>query len=313
MVVATLNGQAITLADVDRPVRGQLTALEKETAEKKHELRSNSLERLILERLVEAEAEKRGVDTETLLKEEIESKVTPPDEAELRAFYDMNAGTPGIPPFEEAKEQILQYLTADAQRRHAQAFFAQLKADAKVETFLPEPELPRIDVEAVGPSKGPENAPVTVVIFSDFECPFCDRANATLAQVEETYGDKVRLVFRDFPLAFHPNAHKAAEAGHCADEQGKFWELHDKMFANQRALGGDELKAYAREVGLDGERFDECLDSGKMAEKVIANMQAGEEAGVRGTPAFFVNGQMLSGAQPFEEFRKVIDRELSRK
>lgn len=312
-VVATLNGASITLADVDKPVEGQLQALEKEVMEKKHELRKSALERLIVERLLEAEAARRGVSTEDMLAEEIESKVERPDEAEIRAFYEMSAGTPGLPPFDEAKERIAEYLVADSQRRLAQTFFAELRAGATVETFLPEPELPAVEVEAKGPSKGPESAPITVVIFSDFECPYCDRANAALDQVAEAYGDKVRFVFRDFPLSFHPNAHKAAEAGHCADEQGKFWALHDKMFENQRALGEESLKGYARDVGLDGDRFDNCLDTGKMAEKVIENMQAGEAVGVRGTPAFFVNGRMLAGALPFEEFQKVIDKELAKR
>src|SRR5690606_14570992 len=118
-----------------------------------------------------------------------------------------------------------------------------------------EPEVPTVVVEAVGPSRGPADAPVTIVEFSDFECPFCGRANPTIEQVEKAYPDQVRVVFRDFPLPMHPHARKAAEAGHCANEQGKFWELHDKMFANQRALGVDDLKGYAKEAGMDAAKF----------------------------------------------------------
>jgi protein-disulfide isomerase len=152
---------------------------------------------------------------------------------------------------------------------------------------------------------------VTIVEFSDFECPFCVRAEPTVKQILDTYGDKVRLVFKDFPLPIHPNAPKAAEAAHCAGAQNKYWEMHEKLFAAGGKLAVADLKAHAREVGIDGAKFDQCLDSGEKASVVEANRKAGEEVGVTGTPAFFVNGRPLSGAQPFDEFKKLIDKELA--
>jgi len=130
--------------------------------------------------------------------------------------------------------------------------------------------------------------------------------------VVKTYGTRVRLVFRDFPLSFHEHAQKAAEAGHCAEEQGKFWEMHDWMFDNQASLAAGDLKGAAKKLGLDGKKFDQCLDTGKYADAVAENQRAGEEAGVRGTPAFFINGTSLSGAQPFEKFKGEIDRVLGK-
>ena len=171
-----------------------------------------------------------------------------------------------------------------------------------------------MDVDTEGfPGKGSEDAPVTIVEFSDFECPFCSRVVPTLDRISERYGDQVRIVFRQFPLDnLHPNARKAAEASLCAEEQGKFWEMHDAMFANQRQLQVAQLKRQAGELGLDTNAFDECLDSGRHAAQVQADVDAGAGLGVTGTPAFLINGRFLSGAQPFEAFEKVIEDELRR-
>jgi protein-disulfide isomerase len=174
-------------------------------------------------------------------------------------------------------------------------------------------EPPRTQVAATGPSKGPDNAPITIVEFSDFECPFCSRVNPTLAQVQQNYGDKVRIVFRQFPLAMHPNAQKAAEASLCAHDQGKFWQMHDLMFAQQKELGVDQLKAKASQLGLDTESFNQCLDSGEYADQVRTDMADGTAAGVSGTPAMFVNGVPISGAVPYEQVAAMIDDELDRK
>ena len=143
-----------------------------------------------------------------------------------------------------------------------------------------------------------------------FQCPFCSKARDTVEEVMQAYAGKVRLVFRHYPLPFHQNAPKAAEASMCANEQGKFWELHDLMFKSQDKLEVAQLKEHAAAVGLDAAKFGKCLDSGKMAKAVQEDMAAGTKVGVTGTPAFFVNGVMLSGAQPLDEFKKVIDSEL---
>jgi protein-disulfide isomerase len=164
---------------------------------------------------------------------------------------------------------------------------------------------------ADGPAKGPKTAKVTIVEFSDFQCPYCSRGKKVMEEVVAKYGDKVRLVFRDFPLDFHDKAQKAAEAGQCANDQGKFWAMHDWMFDNQQALDIPALKGAAKTMGMDSTAFDSCLDSGKHAALIKKNTKDGQEAGVRGTPAFFVNGVFLSGALPFEKFKTEIDRALA--
>ena len=175
------------------------------------------------------------------------------------------------------------------------------------------PDNPRVEVESEGyPAQGPADAPVTIVEFSDFECPFCSRVVPTLERVKEEYGDKVRLVFRHFPLSMHPNAPKAAEASMCAHDQGKFWQMHDLMFEEQKQLSVVDLKSKAERLELDTEQFNQCLDSDKYADEVQQDMQAGQQAGVTGTPAMFVNGRLVSGAVPFEQIAPVIDSELAR-
>ena len=177
-------------------------------------------------------------------------------------------------------------------------FIAEMKVKYGFESYL---EPLRFPVEVAGfPARGPEDAPVVIVAFSDFECPYCSRVIPTLEHVVETYGDQVRLVFRQFPLNnIHPNAQKAAEASLCANDQGKFWEMHDLMFKEQKSLE------------LDVEAFNECIDSSKYAETVMSDLKAGGQVGVTGTPALFINGRFLSGAQPFEQLAAVIDAELA--
>ncbi|MEK7503658.1 MAG: thioredoxin domain-containing protein [Patescibacteria group bacterium] len=159
--------------------------------------------------------------------------------------------------------------------------------------------------------RGNFNAPVTLVEFSDFECPFCERIFPTMNKILNDYDGKVRLVYKQFPLSFHPNAQKAAEASECASEQGKFWEYHDKLFEGQPSgFSVDKFKQWAGVLGLNAAQFNSCLDGGKYAQKVQKDFQEGQQKGVNGTPATFVNGQFVSGAQPYENFKQIIDNLL---
>ncbi|HLC90548.1 MAG TPA: thioredoxin domain-containing protein [Candidatus Nanoarchaeia archaeon] len=176
---------------------------------------------------------------------------------------------------------------------------------------------PTVDVEALlddDAVKGDKDAPVTIVEFSDYECPFCARFySETLGQIDEQYNKtgKVKLIYRDFPLSFHQQAQKAAEAAECAGEQGKYYEMHDKLFGQGVQGGVASFKAYAKDLGLNSADFDSCLDSGKMATEIRKDMSDGSKAGVQGTPAFFVNGVLVSGAQPFSAFQQVIESQLN--
>jgi protein-disulfide isomerase len=305
-VLAVVNGKSITEADVRNSAEEQFKNLDREYQQNKHQLVENTLEQVVRERLLEAEAAARGVSKEQIL---TEIKAAPVTDADVDAFYEQNKDR--IPrPKADVAAQIKQYLEQQNQQKSQTDFYAQLQDKYSVEYKL---EPIRVEVAATGPAKGPENAPITIVEFSDFQCPFCSRVNPTLAQVREKYGDKVRIVFRQYPLPFHQQAQKAAEASLCAHEQGKFWEMHDALFANQQALGVDQLKTHATTLGLNAEAFNACLDSNKYADQVAKDMKEGSAAGVSGTPAMFVNGRFISGAVPFEQIAPVIDDELRRK
>lgn len=309
-VVATVGGEPITAATLDQPIAAKLRAIDTEARQKRYELRRAKLDEMLLERLVKAEAAKRGVSEEQFLTTEIEGDLPAPTEEEIQKVFDENAEE--LPPgatVETLRPQIVEYLNRVKKQERAKALFERMRRDYQVEVKLVEP---RTQVEAKGPSRGPADAKVTLVEFSDFECPFCAKGRDVVEQVMAAYPGQIRLVFRQYPLPFHENAAKAAEAALCADEQGKFWPMHDALFANPQALSPDELKQHAQGVGVDEAKFAECLDSGRMAERVKEDVAAGEAAGVDGTPAFFINGVRLTGAQPLEEFKRIIDRELKR-
>jgi len=311
-VVATFGtGEKITFKELNDKIQEQLANLDKQ----KHQLRKRGLEGMVTEKLVDAEAKKRGMTQDQYLKAEIDDKVQAPPEARIKEVFEGAKGQ--LPPgssYEQMKPQIVDFLTQQPKQERAQALFAELRKNANVQITLPEPPRPPAErkmVNATGPSKGAaEGAPITIVEFSDFQCPFCSRANASVDQVMKEYSGKVRLVFRHFPLDFHKEAQKASEASLCAHDQGKFWEMHDLLFANQQQLGVADLKKHATTLKLDTAKFNKCLDSGEKAQIVKDDMAEGQKAGVSGTPAFFINGILLSGAQPFEEFKSVIDEEL---
>ncbi len=168
-------------------------------------------------------------------------------------------------------------------------------------------------VSAQDPGWGPVDAKVVMVEFSDFQCPFCSRfAQNTAGKLREAYGDKIRFVFKNLPLkSIHPHATGAAAAAQCAHEQGKFWEYYDKLFENQRNLEAASLIRYAGEIGLDSKTFSSCVVNPKIAQKVENDIQTAVSLGITGTPGFLINGVKISGAQPFENFKKAIDEALN--
>jgi protein-disulfide isomerase len=189
---------------------------------------------------------------------------------------------------------------------------AKLRKDYGYKSLI-EPERAKVGSEG-HPSRGPATAPVTIVEFSDFECPYCGGLYPTLKRLEQTYKDKIRIVYRQFPLnSIHPRAQKAAEASLCANDQDKFWQLHDAMFADQRNLTVEDLKAKAATISsLNGSTFATCLDSGKHAAAVNDSIAEATKLGIDGTPALFINGRFLGGNQPYDAIAKIIDDELNR-
>jgi protein-disulfide isomerase len=191
-----------------------------------------------------------------------------------------------------------------------EAYLATLRAKIPVKVML---DPPREKVADEGfPSKGPAKAKVVVVEFSDFQCPYCQRAEPVVEQVLKTYGDRIRFVYRHYPLPNHPNAHPAAEAAACAEQQGRFWQYHQVLFENPNRLSNDDLKAHAQTAGLDVAAFTSCFDNHRTKARVDKDIADANDAGVNGTPGFFINGRPLEGAQPFETFKQIIEEELNR-
>ncbi len=304
--VATVAGRTVTRAEVEKQVRAKLIEIDNE----RYEALKEGVDEIIANELITQEAKARSLSVEALVKQEIADKVKAPSDEVVQKFYDENKQAVQNAPLEGVKPQIVAYLQQQEMGQRQAEYLEELKKKYKPQITL---AAPVVEVSAAGrPEKGPKTAPVTIIEFSDYECPFCKRSEPAVAKVLETYGNKVRLVFRDFPLPMHKNAAPAAEAAACANAQGKFWEYHGKLFTSSE-LGAEKLKAIAGEVGLDATKFDECVSKRQFKADVEKDMADGSEAGVNGTPAFFINGRMLSGAQPYEKIKEVIDEELAKK
>jgi len=276
-----------------------------------YEHRRQVVEQLINDMLLDQEAAKRSISRDELLRVEVTDKAAEIPDADVTAFYEQNKVSMGGRPLDDdLRVQIRQFLGQQRRAFAHQTFVKQLREGVNVEVLL---DAPRVNIVVADgePAKGPANAPVTIVEYSDFQCPYCAKVGPTLERIAQAYPDKVRIVFRDFPLPMHPEAQPAAEAAKCAQEQGQFWAYHDKLFLSQAQLGGESYKKFAEELGLDAQRFAACYDEGKYRQDVMVATRDGQQHGVTGTPAFFVNGRFFSGAMPFERFQAVIEEELA--
>ncbi|MBI3065265.1 MAG: thioredoxin domain-containing protein [Deltaproteobacteria bacterium] len=307
--LAVVDGVAIGSEEVEKSLAGQLSKLEEQI----YNLKRQKLDALINEKLLAKEAAKRKLTVPALLDAEVTSKVGLVTEQEIEKFHQENKGQIKGEQA-EVREKIRTYLQNQKLAAKREEFLRSLRGQAKVVVNLKPPPVQRVEVSVQGaPFKGGDKAPVTIVEFSDFYCPFCKRVVPTLAQLESKYGDKVKFVFRDFPIeSLHPGASKAHEAARCADEQGKFWAYHDKLFASPPKSGPEIFKGFAKEMGLEPVAFETCLGSGKHQAAIKKEIEEERRLGVTGTPAFFINGRLLSGAQPLEAFARVIDEELAR-
>jgi protein-disulfide isomerase len=309
-VVATIGDVAITRAELEASIAAELERLDRE----RHLLLEQGLEPLIERRLLQSEADRRSVAVDELLRVELQDRIQPVTDEQVEAWYQANRSR--INP-SAAKEQVMPeikaYLAQQAAADARAALVAELRADRKVVVHF---EPLRADLDLEGATiKGPEKAAVTIVEFSDFQCPACRSFNPVLSQVLQAYGDQVRVAFRQFPLrSIHPQAQAAAEASLCAREQGKFWEIHDAMFADQRSLQPDQLKTLARTLGLEEEAFDACIDEGRHRALIEQDLARGQRVGVSGTPSVYVNGREAAPGQvpSFERMKELIDDELRR-
>ncbi|MBI2082202.1 MAG: thioredoxin domain-containing protein [Deltaproteobacteria bacterium] len=302
--LAKLNNEVITEDQIRKIAGTRLVMAEIDL----YDARKEAIDQLVQEKLLEEESKKQGVPAPELIKKNVTDKTNVTDK-EVEKFYNDNKDRFGGKGIDEMKPRIKAMLMGQKNQEKMQAYVEQLKKKAKVEYLIAAPKLEIPEGDA--PALGPKDAPIRLVEYTDYECPFCGRARDAVNQVLKEYKGKVRYVIKDFPLSFHKNAFKAHEAAHCAGDQGKYWEMNKKIWGNQRAITEEDLKKYASEIQLKTNNFEECMSSGKFASLIRQNVQEGQDVGVSGTPAFFINGRPLSGARPFEAFKEIIDGQLS--
>jgi protein-disulfide isomerase len=310
---ARVGNRTVTIKEVDERWRRDDAAQQTQALQQLYDGRRNALDAIIAEMLIAEAAKAKGMNANEFMESEVKRRIKPVTDGQVVSFFQQNQAQMQGRNLEAMSPAIRRYLEEQERGTAYRAFVGELrKAGPRVDMMI---DAPRYTVEVApdDPVLGDAKAPVTVVEFSDFQCPFCRQVMPTLKKLREVYGDRVRIVWKDFPLtSIHPQAFKAAEAAHCAREQSKFWEYHDRLFENQGALDADFLKKYAADTGLDAAKFNTCLDTAKYAERVQAQMGVGNQLGVSSTPSMFVNGRMVSGAQPFEVFTAIIDEELER-
>ena len=302
-IVATVDGEAIRVSDLG--INGELTRLRQE----EYQAKINGVESKIAEILLRKEADRQGLAFEEYLEQEIGAKIEGPTDEQIQRFYDQQKARIGRP-LEDVRSQIERVLQQELVRQAHDELVAKLREGVDIKVTV---DPPRVEVaEETVRVRGPETAPISIIEFSDFQCPFCRQVQPALAELQTLYGDKIRWSFKDLPLSsIHPQAQGAAEAARCAADQGKFWEFRAAMFASTN-ITPELFQTTADGLGVNSDEFKACLASGRHREAVLADSEEAEALGITGTPAFVINGVLLSGAQPLENFVSVIDRELAR-
>lgn len=302
-VVANVGSHSITLREVEQAIALPLFQADQQRSQLLHQ----ALQQLIDEELLKIEAARKGVTVSQLVADASQSD-------SIIRLANLPVPVNRLSPAKTGNSTNLDTPSApQEQARLRQALLVALRRQATIRLYLPVPKTPILSVSADDdPSIGPADAPVTIVEFSDFQCPYCQNSVATLKELRRLYGDKIRVVYRDYPGPNHPQAVSAAEAAQCADDQGKFWEYHDALFNHQAAGTSWDYEALARDFGLQTGEFSACLTTGRYREEVRKDLQDGLALGITSTPTFFINGRPLVGAQPLAEFSRLIEPLLSK-
>jgi len=298
-VLAKIGTHKITEADVDQKYRDEINNLNAQV----YEVREHAIEAIAADQLLRQAAEKEHLTLEAYLAREVDAKVKEPSEDEVRKEYEiMKRQLPH--PYEQEKPGVIAFLKSQQQNQLLGQLLAKLTAEIGIKDHL---ESPLFNIQTSGHySLGPKNAPVTIVEFGDFECPYTRSAEVTLKQVRAKYGNKIRLVYFDFTEYEHPDAFPAAMAARCAGDQGKFWQYHDAMFADQSKLSPTDLKATAARLKLDMAKFNSCFDQSKYGDDLARDLGQGRNLRIEGTPTFYINGRILYGSKPESDFDAMI-------
>jgi len=301
-VLVEIDGVKLTLADFGRKHPGGLF----QASQSFYQAERKVVEAYVDEYLLEREAQKEHVTVAELLDRHVNiAGAKQPSEDALHVYYE---GADVDQPFEVVRQQIIDHIRDSRISKAKVAYVRSLRTQSHVSLLFGAPRAP-IDLKDVQ-LRGPAGAPVVIVEFADYECPYCYQTQAAIEKIEAEYKGKIAFAYKDLPLPNHAHAQKAAEATHCAGAQGKYWEYHDILFKN-KALEVPQLKDQARELKLDTNAFDKCLDSGAQAEAVKAQFTEGVSLGLQGTPGFFVNGHVYSGVLTAEQFREIIGQEMA--
>jgi protein-disulfide isomerase len=301
-VVAEVSGQKLTRTQLEQSQAAKLL----QARYQYYLAERQALDQLIDEQLLEMQALRQHLTVEQLLQREVIGQVKEPTEDQLQVFYE---GMKTSEPFAAAREKILATFQQRRLMKARAAYLESLRSQASVRIALFPPEA---EVALDGaPRRGPVDAPVLVVEFADYECPYCQRIHPDLKKLQEEFAGQVAVAFKDFPLSMHRYAGKAAEAARCADQQGRFWDFHDALFGNKQKLEPAQLKEHARVLKLDVARFDQCLDAGEQAAAVQRDLAQGQRLGVAGTPSFLINGHFLSGAVKYSTLREIVEQQLA--
>lgn len=306
-LAAKVESIEVTNAELEDGIESELF----EAESKVFEIKFNRLKAILLQKYMDKDPRKKGLSNDEFLEKFIAKDVLI-SEKEIDAFIkDQNIPAEHINP--QVREKIKNYLQMERKKEAVDKWIAEQTKKTPVEVYIPKPRRPTFPVEVGNaPMMGGKDAKVTIVEFSDFQCPFCAKGADILNEIKKKYGTKVKVAFKNFPLPFHNHAEQAAVAGLCANEQGSdyFWKMHDEMFTNQDALDAEGLKKTAKKIGLKMDGFEKCLAENKYLAQVKADMEEGRKVKVKSTPTFFINGKLINGAQPFEVFSELIDEEL---
>ena len=300
-VVASVGGVKVTMAELEQEESAKLLSAQYQY----YQAQTKALNDLVDKKLLEQKAKSENLTVDQLVDRDIKSQVKDPTEDQLKVYYE---GLETDQPYEAVRDKILDQVRMLRTQKARAAYLKTLRVNSTVYITLAPPRA-NVDTENAQ-MLGPEKAPVTLVEFADYECPYCQKVALDVKKLQADFGDRVAFTFKDFPLPMHTRAEKAAEASRCASKQGKFWEFHDELF-HSRELDVDQLKAQARALKLDSAAFDKCLDSGEEAAAVEKDRKEGVRLGITGTPSFFINGHFLSGALDYAALRQIVEQQLT--
>ena len=302
-VVAEVNGDKLTVADLEQKEATELL----QSRYKYYQAERKALDDLIDQHLLEVQARQENLTVDQLLKREVNSTLkADPTEDQLRIYYE---GVDTDQPFEAMREQILQHIREARYNKARAAYVKSLRSHAQITIAMTSPSAP-VEVSR-SPVRGNRDAPVVLVEFADYQCPYCQKIHSDLEKLQKEYGNRLALVYKDYPLPMHPYAQKAAEAARCAGNQGKFWEFHDMLFAGKKLQPAD-LKEQAHTLNLDEQQFDKCVVEGLAAADVAKDADEARSLGITGTPSFFINGHFFSGVLSYAALRDIVEQQLAR-